>query len=794
MLDRKLLRDLLRLRASILGILAIIALGVACLVALASAYQNLQAAKDDYYARSQLAHFWIDIRRAPLAIVDDLAAVPGVLSIQPRIISETNITLEGVIEPITAQVVSLGMQDSQSINRVILMRGTGFTDENAAEVLLNDAFARARDLGPGDTIEVLLNERRQSLRVVGTAMSAEFTYLIPPGGLAPEPEVFGVIYLPEGYAEDALGFSGSFNQVVGMLAPGVHGRAAETLRQLEIMLEPHGVLAVTPLDDQVSNWILTSELNELRTTAVILPGIFLAAAALVLNALIGRLVQQQRTTIGALKAMGYTRGEVFAHFAKFGLVLGLAGGLAGVIAGYILGMLMTDLYRQYFEFPHLESRLHLWVAAVGITVSLVFALAGVLRGASQVMQMNPAAAMRPAPPERAGRSWLEEWPWLWKQLGFRWHTVLRAVGRHPARTFAGLFAAAFGSALVFLSLSLGSAATYMVDFQFRLVLVSDIDVTLREPRPHDALLEARRLPGVIHAEGIFEMPCMIEYGHRSRRTSVSGLMQGARLTVPRDAEGNPVIIPEVGLTMTRTFAEVLGAGVGDEVIMTPIRGDRTPRTVPIAAIVDSFLGMAVYANFEYLNRLVGETEAISAIQLQIEQGPGGVGQSEVEVLKALRELPAVATVGANRVRRANIESMMIEQMRVSMGILVLFAGVLFFGSTLSSARMSLADRQREVATLGVLGYTHREIGGIFLRESLLVHMAGALVGLPLGYVLLRWMLTHYDTEVFRIPLVVSPMSWSLPIVLGAVFTLLSHLPIQRAIRRMNWLDVINVKE
>jgi putative ABC transport system permease protein len=795
MLDRKLLRDIARLRASILGILAIIALGVACLVALASSYFNLEQARQAYYEQSRLADFWIDVRRAPLAVLDEMARTPGVLALQARIVADTTVTLQGVDEPITARVVSLPAENGPIINDVVLIRGSRFALQapgslKRGEVLLNDAFARARRLAPGDTIHVLLNERRQPLHVVGTAIGAEFAYLIPPGGLAPEPAVYAVLYLQHEFADEALGHVGSFNQLVGLLAPGVRQRPAEILRQLELALEPYGVLTVTPRHDQLSHWILSSELQELWNTAVILPGVFLAAAALVLNALIGRLVQQQRATVGTLKAMGYTSGELFAHFAKFGLLLGLAGALLGVAAGHLLSVLMIDVYREFFEFPRLEAGLHPRVAAAGIAVSLTFALLGVLRGARQVMAMDPAQAMRPAPPERGGRSWLEGWRWLWLRLGFRWHTVLRTVTRHPARTFSGLFAAAFGAALVFLSVSLYLAVHYMVDFQFRMVVVSDIDITLREERPIDALLEARRLPGVHHAEAIFTLPCTIEYGHRSRRTAVTGVTPGATLTVPRDVHGRAVPVALHGLTMTRTFAQVLGVGLGDEVILTPIRGDRRSRRIPVAAIVDSFIGMAVYADFDALNNLVGESQAVSGLQLELAPGAG----VEEAVLAELKERPAVATVGSNRARRANIERMLVEQMTVSMTILNGFAGVLFFGSVLSASRMSLADRQREVATLRVLGYTPGEIGGIFLRESLVVHIAGALLGLPLGYLLLRAMLSLYDTEVFRIPMVTAPVAWAVPLLLAGIFTLLAHLPVQRSIAKMNWLDVVNLKE
>ena len=202
-------------------------------------------------------------------------------------------------------------------------------DRRDNEVILNDAFARANKIYPGMWIHLLLNNRRQELFVVGTAISSEFTYLVGPGSFVPDAKRLGVFYLKQTFAEEVFDFQGACNQVLGRLAPQVRDRPEEVLRRAEILLDSYGVLAAVPLKDQPSNRFLSNEIMGLRAFGVINPAIFLAVAALVLNVLMSRLAEQQRVVVGTLKALGYSRGAIFWHFLKFGLAVGAFSGVTG---------------------------------------------------------------------------------------------------------------------------------------------------------------------------------------------------------------------------------------------------------------------------------------------------------------------------------------------------------------------------------------------------------------------------------------------------------------------------------
>ena len=161
--------------------------------------------------------------------------------------------------------------------------------------------------------------------------------------------------------------------------------------------------------------------------------------------------------------------------------------------------------------------------------------------------------------------------------------------------------------------------------------------------------------------------------------------------------------------------------------------------------------------------------------------------------REIKQLPAVQSVNIRADVIHNLENI-VETQRIFIGFVVLFAGVIFFSSLLNSSLIGLAERRREVATLRVLGYNEWQVGGLFLRESLVINSLGTLLGLPLGYTM-AWVLSRvYDTEMFRFPLTSPPWVWFGTVVVGIVFALAAHAVVQRNINHLDWLDASKTKE
>jgi putative ABC transport system permease protein len=137
---------------------------------------------------------------------------------------------------------------------------------------------------------------------------------------------------------------------------------------------------------------------------------------------------------------------------------------------------------------------------------------------------------------------------------------------------------------------------------------------------------------------------------------------------------------------------------------------------------------------------------------------------------------------------------MLETFWYSIWVLLVMAGAIFFGSILTTSLISIAERRREVATLVSLGYELRQVGGIFLRESLLVNITGAALGLPVGLWLAVWLIEYNTRDAYRFPVVASPLSYVATMVLAVLFTVAAHWFVQRAINRLDVLDALNAKE
>ncbi|MEO8496173.1 MAG: ABC transporter permease, partial [Planctomycetota bacterium] len=688
-------------------------------------------------------------------------------------------------------VLSLPDRKQPVINGIVLRSGDYFTDSRSNEVIVNEKFAKAHRLGPGQTIHLVLNNRRQEMFIVGTAISSEFTYAVGPGSFVPDPSHFGVFYIKRTYAEDIFDFEGAANEVVGILAPEARAGVDTILDRAERLLDPYGVFATTPLDMQQSDQFLSNEIKGLGEIATVIPTIFLVVAALVLNVLITRMTRRQRVVVGTLKALGYYDSQIFWHFLMYGLCVGVLGGLMGSVLGYVAATGMTEVYQWFFEFPDLRSDFYWYTHAIGMSVSIACAVAGGYRGSRAMLRLQPAAAMRPEPPKHGGRVWLERLMGRsWQQLSASWRMVLRSLLRHRTRTATGVFAAMMGAGLLVSGFMMTEAQKFLLSFQFYRSARSDIDVTFENEQGIDALAEIKQLQGVDYAEPLLSVACDFVHGPYQRKGGITGLVTDARLTVPYDSDGRPIRVPESGVVLTKRLAELLHVRAGDRLTMIPVKGERRPVEILVTQIADSYMGLSAYAQIDYLSGLVGEPFVMSGAQLTTVRD-----STQLDTLyRELRQKPNIQGVQSRRAMIKQVTETLLQNQYVFIGILILFSGVVFFGSIVNASMVNLAERQREVGTFRALGYSEWQIGSMFLRENLLTSLTGAVLGLPVGWCLTWLTAASYNNDLIRLPVVSAPWIWWTTLIIAAAFALAAHAIVQWTLSRMDYLEALKVKE
>jgi putative ABC transport system permease protein len=368
--------------------------------------------------------------------------------------------------------------------------------------------------------------------------------------------------------------------------------------------------------------------------------------------------------------------------------------------------------------------------------------------------------------------------------------VLRGVFRRKWRAAVAVISAALGAAIVLLTFGFVDSLDAMIRLQFDRILRSDYHLTFSRELERGVADEIRRMPGITLAEPVFVVPCTFEAGHRAKRGGVTGIVPGSRLTNPAGSDGRPVAVPSSGLLMAGRLMEQLGLRAGDPVRVVPTKGRREPVVTHVARGFPSMLGLEVYADLGWLNRLVGESASVSEVRVLARQNRHE-RRAFMRALKAMPNLDAVTDIrGQKRALRRQFDG----AMRRTALIMILFAAVIFFGSILNGTLIAMSERRRELATFSALGYHDRETARLFLRENLLTNLAGALLGLPLGHFLLEAMMLGFETDAYSFPAVMRPASYVYTLALAVLFVLVSQLAVRRGLRRLDRVEALNVQE
>ncbi len=779
-LHRKLVRDLLAMRGQALAIALVIAAGVSMCVMYLSAFDSLQRAASQYYERQRFADVFVSMKRAPNHLVPRIADIEGVAVVLPRVVVEVTLDVPGMSEPAAGRLVSVPTDRRPPLNDLYLRSGRWIDGTRPGEVIATEAFCRAHGIGPGDRVMAVINGRRRALTIVGVALSPEFVYVLRPGALIPDDRTFGVFWMGHQALASAFDMEGGFNDLVIRLThPGAE---ADVMARLDRLLEPYGSIGAIPRAKQLSNWSIENEFAQLRSFGVAVPLIFLAVAAFVLNVALSRAVSLQRPQIATLKAVGYHNGAIARHYLSWALIIALGGILLGVAAGAWLGGFVVEIYNLYFRFPALEFRLSAGVTLLAGGASLVAVALGAWGAVMRSARIPPAEAMRPEAPTRYRHSLIEA-RLVKPLLSTTARMVLRNLERQPVRTLTSVVGMAAAVAILAVGFTMVDAISVLINTLFRSSQRHDVAVTFVEPRPASAQYALSRLPGVRQVEPMRSVGVRLRAGHRHRTVALLGLDAVPQLNRIVSLDGRAQTLPPGGLVLSATLADALRVEAGETLRVEVLEGQRRVHDLEIVATVEDALGLSAYMERGALNALMREGATISGAYLLVDS-------DRVDTLyRTLKDTPAVAGVALTAAALRNFRDIMAQNMSVTISMNVVFAGIIAFGVIYNAARISLAERSREFASMRVLGFTRGEISMVLLGELAVLTLLALPVGLLAGDGLCRMIATFLSSEVFRIPLDFAPRMAAWSAITTLVASALSGFVVRR---RLDHLDLVAV--
>ncbi|WP_018509493.1 ABC transporter permease [Thiobacillus thioparus] len=786
-LDRKLFRDLWHMRGQVLAIAAVIMGGVATMVMSLSTYDSLVGTRDRFYGEYRFADVFAGLKRAPQPVAERLAGVPGVERLETRVRAGVKLEVAGFSDPITGQILSLPDVGEAQLNRLYFKRGRSVQPWSTDEVVVSDTFADAHHLQPGDTLAAIIHGKRKTLTVVGVAVSPEYVYQIAPGAMFPDFKRYGVLWMARNALGIAYDMKGAFNQVSLTLARDANEQ--DVIDRVDAILADYGGTGAYGRKDQFSNRFLSEELKQLRTMATIFPAIFLGVAAFLLNVVLSRLIALQREQIAILKAFGYSYAAIGTHYVKMVLLMALLGVAAGVALGTWFGQGLSHVYSETtFRFPYLDYRLQPGTVLIALAVSALAAVSGTLVSVMRAVRLPPAEGMRPEMPARY-RTSLVERIGLQRWLAAPSRMILRHIGRRPLKSLLTVLGIACACGLMMVGNYQKGAIDFMVDVQFRQASREDLALAFIDPTSGRALHELAALPGVDFVEGYRDVPAILRFGQYRHRAALFGIQPEGRLHRSLDSRLKPVAVPPGGVVLTDYLAnDILHVKPGDMLTVEVLEGSRPVRQVPVLGITQQYLGVSAYMQKDSVNALMREGNTVTGAYLAVEPG------TEPELYARLHERPRVLGMVANKTAVQSFYATIGEFILFYNLVATVLAGAIGFGVVYNSARIALSERGRELASLRVLGFTRGEIAYILLGELALLTLAAIPVGFLVGVGLVGILVVAFQSELYRLPLILTPENYAMGASVVIVSALLSGLLLWRRLGRLDLVAVLKTRE
>ncbi|WP_029934580.1 ABC transporter permease [Sphingomonas sp. UNC305MFCol5.2] len=781
----KLLRDLWRLRGQAVAIALVIAAGVATMVMAVGLIDSLSATRAAYYDRYRFADIFAPLVRAPEPVMAAVRRIPGVGSADSRITARATLQVETVAEPVSARVHSLPGANGDALNRLVLRQGRLPDPRHADEVVANEAFVEAAGLAPGARIGAVLYGKQVNLRIVGTVLSPEYVYAIGPGSIFPDNRRSAVLWMGRAPLAAALDMTNAFNDVLVRTAPGAN--TVEVERRIDLVLQPYGGVGAYPRALQVSDRFVSDEIAQLSTMARLMPPVFLLVAAFLLNIVLARLVDTEREVIGLLKAFGFPARAILFHYVQLATLLSLLGLALGIALGIWLGHGMAGLYQRFFIFPFLTFRTNPGVYLIAAAGTLVPVVLGAATAVWHSARLTPAAAMRPeAPADYSGRLVALLSGALGRDEPSR--IIMRGLLRRPLRSALTIVGLAAALMLYVASQSPMGSVDRMIHLGFDVADRSDLVVAFAEPRDARALHELRRIPGVLAAQPFRGVGARLRAGSREVREGLSGNAAGATLQRSVDLTGVTVDPPPRGVILTGRMARDLGVGIGDRVEAEVTEGRRPVLTLPVAAVIDSPFGSAAALERHTLNRLLYEGDTLSGAFLTVD--PAALPR----IYERLEASPMVAGVTVRKATLVAMQEIIQGNFAIQTWFYTALAVLVVIGVVYNSARISLSERARDLASLRVLGFRRAEVAFVLLGEQAVLLLLSLPLGIWAGYELWHYLIGQFNTERLTIPFYVDPRVPAQGVLVIAAAAAVTALLIRRRVDRLDLVRALKTRE
>ena len=523
--------------------------------------------------------------------------------------------------------------------------------------------------------------------------------------------------------------------------------------------------------------------DRIDAIAKVFPFFFVLVAALVTLTTMTRMVDEQRTNIGTLKALGYDKGDISFKYIIYALTATVLGCLVGVAVGYtIFPTIIFNAFGINYALPPVELVFNPGLALIVSSVAVMLITMTAFMACSSELKENAASLMRPKAPRIGKTVILEKIPFIWNRFNFSYKVTMRNLLRYKRRFFMTVFGIAGSTALLLTGFGVRDSIRSVVDRQFGEIFAYDISIGIEE----DGLDKLYEFPEItdfalLHREG---GSISNENGKKDLSVVVPKdndvITELIRLRHPKTKE--EIRIPDEGIVISKQVSNALDIRVGDTI--TFINSEDEEALVEVNAITENYTSNYAYISKEYYSKLFnGELEYNEAVGKLISM----TKMAEDNLSRELLEEEGIISVSFNSIVKEDFDEM-IASLGYVVLVIIVSAGALAFVVLYNLTNVNISERVREIATIKVLGFYDPEVSMYIYRENIILTFIGTMVGLVMGIYLHRYIMTTVEMDNIMFGLDLEPISYVYSVLLTLLFAVMVNAFMHYKLRRIPMVE------
>ena len=538
--------------------------------------------------------------------------------------------------------------------------------------------------------------------------------------------------------------------------------------------------------------------DRMKAIGEVFPLIFFLVAALISLTTRTRMVEEERTLIGTLKALGYSKKSIAAKYLGYAVLATLTGGIFGVMIGEkILPYIIITAYKiMYRHLPDVEIPYNLYYGVLACVAALLCTVAATIFSCMKELKEQAAELMRPPAPKQGKRVFLEYIPFLWKRLNFTWKSTVRNLMRYKKRFFMTIFGIGGCMGLMLVGFGLKDSISSIVPLQYEDIQLYDgnvilqSDVTMQEKQEVYEALE-KNSQVVATAEDLLQK-ITIEH---------DGVSKEVYLNVPENVEkfSDFVVLQDrttkekyqltdKGAVLTEKMAKELGVSAGDTVTIK--EENEKERTVKISQICENYMSHYLYMTPAVYKAAYGKEPEYNSIYYRTE---GRTTKEAESVGEAALKLDGALSVSYTTELRQQVDDML-QSLDIVIVVLIISAGMLAFVVLYNLNNINITERKRELATLKVLGFYDKEVTEYVYRENILLTLIGSVFGMLLGKILHRFIIVTVEIDSVMFGRNINTISFVYAFLLTVVFSLFVNWVMYFKLKKINMVESLKSVE